>query len=392
MSFEIECITEFAAAPGPDVWNHVLAGSAADPLFLSRQFQEAWWCTFCCNPSASCQLALLLLREGGTLVGVAPFYLSVVDDAAWAEETSRAAGWRRIVARAAAQADPAVDLPEGRTAAGAAAATDAEPPQAAPRTGERVIRLVGGVAVADYLNIIAPLGRECEAWTAVLAYWARRAADWDVLDLHSLPPAAACAARCAAATSHGTVWCGVEETCPALALPAAWDDYLAALGKKDRHELRRKLRRAESYPDPLTWKIVNKGPELAAALETFIALHRRSDEAKARFMTPVMEMFFHRVLTALGPTGRLEVATLYADDHPVAAYLSFREAARLLLYNSGYDPRYGGYNTGFALLVYRIQQAIEEGVQTFDFLRGDERYKYDLGAQDQFIYRVIIRK
>jgi CelD/BcsL family acetyltransferase involved in cellulose biosynthesis len=98
------------------------------------------------------------------------------------------------------------------------------------------------------------------------------------------------------------------------------------------------------------------------------------------------------LLTALGPTGRLEVATLYADDRPVAAYLSFREAARLLLYNSGYDPRYGDYSAGFALLVYRIRQAIEEGVQTFDFLRGDERYKYDLGAQDQFIYRVIIRK
>jgi CelD/BcsL family acetyltransferase involved in cellulose biosynthesis len=296
MSFEIECVTEFAAGPAPDEWDRVLAGSAADALILSRPFQEAWWCTFCCNPSASCQLALLLLREGGTLVGVAPFYLSTVDEAGW-----------------------------------------------------------------------------------------------DVLDLQSLPAASATSARCAA-SAHGAVWCGVEETCPVLALPAAWDDYLAALGKKDRHELRRKLRRAESHPEPLTWRTVNKGPELAAALETFIALHRRSDEAKARFMTPIMVTFFHRLLAAFAPTGWLEVATLYAGDHPVAAYLSFRQAARLLLYNSGYDPRYGGYSAGFALLVYRIRLAIEEGVQTFDFLRGDERYKYDLGAQDQFIYRVIIRK
>jgi CelD/BcsL family acetyltransferase involved in cellulose biosynthesis len=391
MSFEIECVTEFAAGPAPDEWDRVLAGSAADALFLSRPFQEAWWCTFCCNPSASCQLALLLLREGGTLVGVAPFYLSTVDEAGWAEETSRAADWRRIVARTAAQDNPEAARPEGRTAAGESAATAAAPPEAAPRPGERVVRLVGGVAVADYLNIIAPAGRECEAWAAVLAYWAGRAADWDVLDLHSLPAASATSARCAA-SAHGAVWCGVEETCPVLALPAAWDDYLAALGKKDRHELRRKLRRAESHPEPLTWRTVNKGPELAAALETFIALHRRSDEAKARFMTPIMVTFFHRLLAAFAPTGWLEVATLYAGDHPVAAYLSFRQAARLLLYNSGYDPRYGGYSAGFALLVYRIRQAIEEGVQTFDFLRGDERYKYDLGAQDQFIYRVIIRK
>jgi CelD/BcsL family acetyltransferase involved in cellulose biosynthesis len=391
MSFEIECVTEFAAGPAPDEWDRVLAGSAADPLFLSRQFQEAWWCTFCCNPSASCQLALLLLREGGTLVGVAPFYLASVDAEAWADETSRAADWQRIVARAAAQGDPAADRPMGRTAAGEAAAPAARPLEAAPRLGERVVRLAGGVAVADYLDIIAPVGRERDAWAAVLAYWAGRADDWDVLDLHSLPPAAASAVRCAAA-SAGTVWCGVEETCPVLALPGTWDDYLAGLGKKDRHELRRKLRRAESHPEPLTWKLVNKGPELAAALETFIALHRRSDEAKARFMTPIMVTFFHRLLAAFAPTGRMEVATLYAGDQPVAAYLSFRQAARLLLYNSGYDPRYGGYSAGFALLVYRIRQAIEEGVQTFDFLRGDERYKYDLGAQDQFIYRVIIRK
>jgi hypothetical protein len=127
MSFEIECVTEFAAGPAPDEWDRVLAGSAADALFLSRPFQEAWWCTFCCNPSASCQLALLLLREGGTLVGVAPFYLSTVDEAGWAEETSRAADWRRIVARTAAQDNPEAARPEGRTAAGESAATAAAP-------------------------------------------------------------------------------------------------------------------------------------------------------------------------------------------------------------------------------------------------------------------------
>jgi CelD/BcsL family acetyltransferase involved in cellulose biosynthesis len=109
-------------------------------------------------------------------------------------------------------------------------------------------------------------------------------------------------------------------------------------------------------------------------------------------MTPAMERFFRCLPSAFAATGWLEIATLYVGERPAATHLSFHHGAQLLLYNSGYDPAFAEYSAGFVLLVYRLQRALAQGIRVLDFLRGDERYKYDLGASDQFIYRVIIRK
>jgi CelD/BcsL family acetyltransferase involved in cellulose biosynthesis len=39
-----------------------------------------------------------------------------------------------------------------------------------------------------------------------------------------------------------------------------------------------------------------------------------------------------------------------------------------------------------------IREAIEEGRRAFDFLRGSERYKYDLGGTDRLLYRIAVRR
>lgn len=400
MAFTITAVTSFAAAPDATLWAALCDRSAADPLFAGYAFNQAWWQAFCSDADCPCQLTILILHEGGTPVGVAPFYLSTVTAADVAEDQARAVVTARIAARvAAATAPPTSPLHREESETMTPPPTPflkgeerAAPPSSVGKgaggLGERVVQLLGGVAVRDYGDIVAPLGREAEAWAAVLGYWDAQP-DWDVLDLHALRPAVATQAAAAAAALGWTVAQGIEETCPALALPATWDDYLAELGKKDRHELRRKLRRIETHP-AIRHAVRSAGPDLAAAFAEFLTLHRLSGEAKAAFMTPTMAGFF-RNLVAAGPAG-LEIATLYVDEQPAAAYLSFCVGDRLLLYNSGYDPQYAELGAGFALLVYRINAAISAGIRVFDFLRGDERYKYDLGARDHAVYRVIGRR
>jgi CelD/BcsL family acetyltransferase involved in cellulose biosynthesis len=370
----------FESAPPADQWNALLAASGSDVLFLTRQYQEAWWRAFgaeagCC----CCTLHILTLTEGDNLVGLAPFYLARVTPADALEEAARRPATTRVQARARRQTG------------------DPEPPESpalpVPTEGERVVRLVGGVAVTDYLDIIAPPEQAEAAWRAVLAYWADRRGEWDVLDLHSLPPgspARSLAPRLAA--EYGWV-CGteIEETCPVVQLPADWEAYQAALDKKARHELRRKLRRAEAAPTPPTWRLVKDPAALPAAMDEFIALHRRSDAAKAVFMDPRMEAFFHSLIPALAGTGWLELALLDVGDRPAAAYLSFEYGGRIYLYNSGYDPEFSDLSAGFVLLARRLAAAVEAGVPCFDFLRGDERYKYELGGADHFLHRVLLR-
>ena len=107
-----------------------------------------------------------------------------------------------------------------------------------------VLRLLGGVDVSDYLDLIAEAGRESEVWAALLS---SRPATRPLWDLHSVPAASPTVERLPAlAAEHGIeVTVAIGERCPILELPATWDAYLAGLSGKHRHEMLRKMRRLE---------------------------------------------------------------------------------------------------------------------------------------------------
>jgi len=106
MAFTITAVTSFAAAPDAALWAALSGRSAADPLFAGYAFNQAWWQAFCSDADCLCQLTILILHEGGTPVGVAPFYLSTVTAADVAEDQARAVVTARIAARVAAATAP----------------------------------------------------------------------------------------------------------------------------------------------------------------------------------------------------------------------------------------------------------------------------------------------
>lgn len=258
----------------------------------------------------------------------------------------------------------------------------------------RIIRFVGGIDVADYLDIIAEADFMREAWLLVLNYLMQMRSEWDVIDFHSLPEFSPSRKILADLASEKGLQAHIfaEDVCPVVELPGEWETYLMSLRKKDRHELRRKVRKLEGRDDA-HWYLVNPTDEeaLQRAMWAFISLHRLSGVEKAEFMDDRMAASFMEMAASLAPTGWLDLAILEVNKEPAAAYLSFKYNDRLYLYNSGYDPRFGSYSAGVALLAYRIHKAILQGIKTFDFLRGDEEYKYDFGAKDTYVYRAVFR-
>ena len=85
-----------------------------------------------------------------------------------------------------------------------------------------------------------------------------------------------------------------EDVTPGLELPDSWDAYLAGLSKKNRHELRRKLRRLEST-EGWRWYCVRGSENVSARLEDFLCLMRQSAPDKAAYMTGEREAFFRRI-------------------------------------------------------------------------------------------------
>jgi CelD/BcsL family acetyltransferase involved in cellulose biosynthesis len=252
-----------------------------------------------------------------------------------------------------------------------------------------VWRMLGGVDISDYLDLLATAGREEEAWAALLGARAGGPATWD---LHAVPAASptvtALPALAAAFALQASVT--VEERCPVLELPASWEAYLQALPGKERHELTRKIRRlAREAPDTRVACAATRA-EVETRLGDFLDLHRRSHVGKARFMDSRMEGFFRRATPTLADLGMVRLWFLDSPSGPLATFITLEWDGTVGLYNSGFHPDRATLAPGLVLLGHLIRDAIVRGKRRFDFLRGEERYKYDFGPQPEEIYRVLI--
>jgi CelD/BcsL family acetyltransferase involved in cellulose biosynthesis len=315
-------------------WNALLAGARQPSVFLSWQWQTAWTRAFLG------ERPLHLLRvtdDGGATAGILPLY----DDSAG------------------------------------------------------VRRFVGGVDVSDYLDLIAPAGREAEIWQALLQHRAAETAEWDLHAIRATSPTLEILPRlCGAVGLRAEA--EREDRCPVLALPASWDDYLEGLSGKDRHELRRKIRKLERE---LPGTAVRSHASIDGwddALGGFLALHRLSKVGKARFMDERMEAFFRDATRALAAAGLARLWFLESETAPVASFLCLEVSGAaggpVGLYNSGFDPVHAKLAPGIVLLAHVIQDAIARGVAEFDFLRGEEPYKYAFGPAPQDLFRVRVTR
>jgi len=319
-------------------WGTLLAESASDTPFLTPSFQRTWWEVF----GEKGRLYLVAVRAlEGKLVGLAPLYR---------------------VQR------------EG---------------------GPDVLRLVGAVEVADYLDIVASQGMEEAVYHAVLAHLVgNEAPPWQALELHNVPADSPSRQYLSgvAARLRLSVAEQVKEVCPLIALPPSWEEYLATLSRKERHETRRKIRRIGREAQ-VEWYSVLGGEELEQAIEDFIALHQASTVEKDAFMDRRMQSFFRSLGQAFASRGWLRLEFLEVNGERVASLFNFDYGGRIMVYNSGYDPeRYARFSPGIVLLAYSIREAISLGRENFDFLRGGEGYKYRLGGKDREIYQLTITR
>jgi CelD/BcsL family acetyltransferase involved in cellulose biosynthesis len=252
-------------------------------------------------------------------------------------------------------------------------------------------RILGGVDVSDYLDVIAPDGGEAEVWTALLQHRAGQTVAWD---LHGIRSASATATLLPElAPAHGlTASVEREDRCPVLALPKTWDEYLARLSGKDRHELRRKIRRLERElpgASPSSHATVAGWDE---AMTRFLMLHRLSKVGKARFMDERMERFFRSATARLAAAGWARLWFLEFEGAAVAGFLCLEYGGSVGLYNSGFDPARATLAPGIVLLAHVIRDAIDRGFPVFDFLRGEEPYKYGFGPSPEDVLNVRVAR
>ncbi|MBI5957366.1 MAG: GNAT family N-acetyltransferase [Chloroflexi bacterium] len=317
-------------------WSELLAESDANQIFLTCEWLSAWWDVFQPGP-----LCVLVLRDSdtGRWMGIAPWFIQ----------------------------------------------TD--------QSGQRVIYTVGCEDVTDYLDIVIRRGSEDQVLADLADWLADHADEFDRAELCNIPEGSPVLAKLPALIEPVGFSAAVEvaDVCPLVVLPEQFEDYFMLLDKKDRHELRRKMRRAAGTYD---WYIVGPEHDLAAELPVFMSLMAASAPSKAEFLqNPLHRAFFESLIPRMAQCGWLQLAFLTVKGEPAAAYLSFVYSNRLLIYNSGLNPAVQGTTSpGIVLMSHLIEHAIRERRTVVDFLRGNESYKYDMGGRDTQIFSLLIDK
>lgn len=318
-------------------WNALLARSCFNSIFLTWEWQTTWWDSL--GPG---ELLLLAWRdESGDLIGIAPLFLDEED-------------------------------------------------------GVRRLHLVGCTEVADYLDIIIAAGHEAEVYAAFLQFLnSGDAPDWDEVSLCNLHELSSSYRLLPELVREAGLEAEVaqEDVAPHLTLPASFDEYLAALTKKQRHEIRRKRRKLEREVNSWRWFQIKGGGELDGWVDRFIELHRMASDDKEDFMTEEMSGFFHDIAHTAAENGWLDLAFIEINDQLASTMFNFDYDGRIWVYNSGYNPAaYGQLSPGIVLTSYLIEDAIASGHAVFDFLQGDEIYKYRFGAVDAKVMRTSLTR
>lgn len=181
-----------------------------------------------------------------------------------------------------------------------------------------------------------------------------------------------------------------SEVAPVLKLPSSYEDYLSLLSRKNRHELKRKLKKLDALGN-VEVKTLSDPEDLRPAIEKFISLHAASSAEKEKFWRkPGMGDFFRGAVERLSSKGWVELNELFLGGKTIAALLNFSYYEKLYCYNVAYSTPHALYNPGFYLFHHTIKEAITGGKRIVDFLRGREKYKYSFGAGESRIYNLIL--
>lgn len=254
---------------------------------------------------------------------------------------------------------------------------------------------------ADYATILADPSRLPAVAEALAAYFAGPdAGPWDAIDLRRLR----CGDQAAEALAHAlgareisegwTLNVEREDVCPVVTFPddVDMDGYLATLGKKERHEIRRKVRRAEAVG---AIELLDSTDPLQD-LEAFIDLHQKRWGAEGLFPPTAggaqSRVLFRRLFELFGPAGALRLTFLSVGGRRIAAGIHFETATDILYYNAGVDPDARDLSPGVVMVHAYVARALASGKRRMDFLRGNEPYKYEWGALDEPIQRVLVRR
>lgn len=312
-----------------DEWNTLLQGSSANNIFLTWEWVSTWWKYF--HDSSSLWIVTVRHPQSKQLLGLAPLVIK------------RQRNFAGIL-------------------------------------GHQLIFLGNGAAAPDHLDFIILRGHEHQIvpiFSAML--WEQRHL-WDEINIDGI--VSQTSVLYDLIQQHPHLMKQIERTvCPYLSLPKDWQTLKHSLGKNMRYNLGRFQRRLQKdYPGVTKINQYHDSENVMDFMPLLYNLHAIAQNRKNNpgiFADQNMMDFHTELATVFSQNNWLRAYTLDVGQTSIAALYCFQYCNTVYFYQSGFDLFWRRYSPGSQLMAHAIKAAIEEKVQIFDFLRGEEEYKFE---------------
>lgn len=183
-----------------------------------------------------------------------------------------------------------------------------------------------------------------------------------------------------------------NDVCPSVGLAEDFDTYLLEkTSASTRMKLRRAMRQVENAPD---LKVTELSPQTYERdVDVLVGLWRNMWEERKADRTDNLTRRYRNILTKAAQAGMLYLPILWSGDRPVAALGSYIDHEKKTMYvkTTGRVRDWKKPPSGFVLHGHSIRWGIANGMKRYDFMRGDESYKYHYGSTEHRIVNVRIR-
>lgn len=318
-----------------DTWNALLLDSGMATIFLSWEWLFTWTN---CFVNSDRSLFVLGIYHANEIIGLAPFYLQKVK--------------HKLVSL-------------------------------------REIRFLGSPDIgSDYLDVISRSNCEKQVADIIYDYLFRHAhMEWDELHLTDIP-----------AESHFLLHfmnrveadgkfkevhrCAVM---PQTVLPDSADAFYAGLSSKRRSRLRQDMRRLCQQGE--TEHFTYSAMDFQQGLDRFFGLYDTKSEHNSVKLYP----FLCRLGEFTQARNSLQIDILCSNGRDVAGLLHLRYGKRLFLLLMVVDKQFNRkISLGNLLVCKCMQNAVADGIRLYDFLKGDEEYKFHWASHTRASLSVIL--
>ncbi len=308
-------------------WNSLLASSATSSIFMTHEWQSLWWQSF----AAGKRLLVIRVEKDGQLIGLAPLFI----------EECVYAGLVNF----------------------------------------RIVKLLGMNEIEpDYLGVIIRTGSEEEVGREILRFLLDNRAEWDLIQLANMVDTNSTDASLyqVAHDELGLLVHADRAASPLIRLPASFESYLSGFSRKHRYNLNRLVKILKESHD-FEFAVAASEGEAQEAMRALYVLHEQRALQMRRnsaFRADNILRFHLNLVPILFPQGMLKMFYLKLNGRIESCMYAYAYNGCVYFYQSGFNPAYDKYSLGTVTLMEAIRFSIKWGQREFDFLHGNEAYKY----------------